>query len=130
MDRQYFRSSHTSYHGSDIPNDELVNTITSFLSRGVEVSRPLRRGYYSVTPSTYFTNSASYSRVWPVMEMHLQNWRQMKELPSPSILIVVSEPVIEDVNGANGKFVTAVIPDHEKELSREVPFPSSSLLTL
>ena len=51
------------YHGTDIPNDELVGTITSFLNYGVETSRAYRRGYYSTMPATYFTNSALYSRV-------------------------------------------------------------------
>ena len=116
------------YHGSDIPNDELADTVASFLNYGVEVSRARRRGYYSATSATYFTNSAPYSQVWPVIKTYLGRWREMEGLPSANILIVVSEPVIEDIIGANEKFITAVIPQHDKELAREVPPPSCSLL--
>ena len=119
----------SSYHGADIPNDELADTITSFLNYGVEISRDHRRGYYSTTSATHFTNSAPYSRVWPVIKTYLRTWREMEGLSSLNTLIVVSEPVIKDITGTNGKFITAVIPQHDKELAREVPPPSSPLLT-
>ena len=119
----------SAYHGTDIPNDELSDTLTSFLTYGVEVSRANRRGYYCVTSATYFTNSAPYSRVWPVMKVHLQNWRTMGELPSSNTVIVISEPVIEDVIGSNGKFITAIIPQLDTELAREVCLSSSFELT-
>ena len=117
------------YHGSTILLDALEDFLSSFITDRVHTNRIDRRGYYCVTRATYWTNSAQYARVWPVIKSKLRGWRDLPELPSPNTLIVVSEPVTDDVTGASGIYTSAVIPQDDTEMAREVPPSSSASLT-
>ena len=63
------------------------------------------------------------------MKSSLRGWRDLTELPPPNTLIVVSEPVTNDVTGASGIYTSAVIPQDNTEMAREVPPSSSASLT-
>lgn len=112
-----------AYHGCTVEEESFVGIFQSFTSYGVQ-ARATRRGYYSVTPASYWTNSIQYARIWPTMKASLRNWRKMEQIPSPSLLIVVSEPNIME----NG-LIKTVIPQAETVKAAEVCHSYSPLLT-
>lgn len=123
------QSTTSAYHGCEIPPVALRRYLTSFLEKGVTTS-PDRRGYFSVTLAAYYTNSIAYAGVWPVIKNNLRGWRKLESLPSPSILIVVSEPLVSDVRGQNKNFTTAIIPQDRSNDAADVLASSSLSLTI
>jgi hypothetical protein len=115
-----------AYHGCYIPEGAIAHLIPSFIKEGVQM-RGNRRGYYSVFPAVYYTNSIQYSHIWPVMKSDLSGWRYMNSLPPPSLLIVVSEPHVGDLQG---KFSTTIIPQTETRVVAEATSSPSLSLTL
>lgn len=117
-----------AYHGCEIPINSLVVTLQSFLGAGVQ-ARADRRGYYTVGPAAYYTNSVQYSGLWPVIKSDLKGWRRLKEMPIPSILLVCSEPIIDDIKGITGEYTATIIPQEEIELVTSVSPSFSPSLT-
>ena len=60
----------SAYHGCAIEEDSFVDIFQSFIFNGVQ-ARATRRGYYSVTAATYWTNSMQYARIWPITKANL-----------------------------------------------------------
>ena len=117
-----------AYHGCYIPPRLLRNNVSTFLNDGV-LAYPNRRGYFCVTEAAYYTNSLAYARVWPVIKNNLRGWRQLDSLPAPSILIVVSEPLVSVVSGQSDEFTTTIIPQDRSDAAAQVPPSFSPSLT-
>ena len=117
-----------AYHGCVVPKDSFLDIFSSFITNGVQAWVD-RRGYYSVTRATYWTNSIQYARIWPIMKSNLQEWRHLENLPQPSILIVVSEPAVVDLIGDSTNLNTVVIPQEDIAKATAVCRSYSPLLT-
>jgi len=121
-------STTPAYHGCAVPTDSFLDIFSSFITSGVQ-ARGDRRGYYSVTRAAYWTNSVQYARIWPIMKSDLRGWKYMTSIPPPSILIVVSEPIVEDMIGNSTCLNTVVIPQQDIAKAAAVCHLFSPLLT-
>ena len=117
-----------AYHGCAVPRDSFLDIFSSFIADGVQ-PRGDRRGYYSVTRATYWTNSVQYARIWPIMKSNLRGWRHLENLPQSSILIVVSEPAVADLIGDSSNLKTVMIPQEDIAKAAAVCHSYSPLLT-